>query len=473
MKVLDVPLAVDRASGNQPLQVHAGLRAAILEGRLAAGCRLPSSRALSEQLGIRRNAIVVAYEHLLSDGLIESRIGAGTYVAPRLPARTNVSPVVSIRFEPPRAVPFALGNTGQDNFLLSRLGAAVRHRVVKATAAETGYGDPRGSEALRRQIAIYLAAGRGIACDPSCVMIVSGTQQGLRICLEALLQPGDAVWMEDPGYYVAHRVMAAAKLRLLPVPVDAEGIDIAAGRRLEPAARAVYVTPSHQFPTGVAMSMARRVALLDWARSSGAWVLEDDYDSEFRYGGPPLTALAGLGGSDRVIYFGTFSKTLCAGLRVAYIVLPPEAVERVVRVRTAYDRFPESFISGAIADLMANGILADHTRRMRRRYQAARDTVASVLRSTAGNALKIVTPPQGLHLLAYLPENLPPEAGTSIRAAAKVETILLSETRLVPARQNGFILGFAGYELAELTRAAEALGLAARAFPERTRHHVA
>ncbi|TRA95285.1 MULTISPECIES: PLP-dependent aminotransferase family protein [Rhizobium/Agrobacterium group] len=466
IKVLDIPLALDNTSGNQPLQVHAGLRAAILEGRLTAGCRLPSSRILAEQLGIGRNAIVVAYEHLQSDGLIETRIGAGTFVAPRLPTRTATSPAVSSGFAPPPALPFALGNVARDDFLVSRLGTALRHRVVKATSAEAGYGDPRGLEALRQQIATSLAAGRGIICDPGCVMIVSGTQHGLRICLEALLQPDDAVWVEDPGYSVAHRVITAARLRMTPVPVDGEGIDVAAGRRQDPGARAAYVTPSHQFPTGVVMSMARRVALLDWARASDAWLLEDDYDSEFRYGGMPLTALAGLGGHDRVIYFGTFSKSLFPALRVAYVVLPPTVLDRVVRARSIYDRFPESFISGAIADLMANGILADHTRRMRRRYQAARDTVASVLQSTAGHALKIMVPPQGLHLLAYLPEDLPEDAAAIIRAAAGVETVLLSETRLVPARHNGFILGFSGYELSELTKASEILGRVARAYVE-------
>ena len=462
--VLDVPLGLDRTIGNQSLQVHASLRSAILDGRLVAGLRLPSSRNLADQLGVRRNAIVGAYEHLLSDGLVETRIGDGTYIASRLPTRADPVTVAPFVVAANRRGAFALGQTYSDPVVLRRLASATRRRIASATAAYLGYCDPRGGEALRRQIALHLAASRGIRCDPSCILIVSGTQQGVRLCADALLRSGDRVWMEDPGYPATRHTLAAAGMRLVPVPVDAEGIDVAAGRRRGPSAKAVYVTPSHQFPTGVTPKMERRIALLDWARAARAWVLEDDYDSEFRYGGPPLTALAGIGGADRVIYLGTFSKTLFAGLRLAYLVLPPAAVERVVIARASHDRFPPSLVEGAVADLMADGILAAHVRRMRTRYRIARDAIASTLERAAGGTLRLAIPTQGLHMLAHLPAGLPKDAAAEIRAIAKIESWLLSETRLVQSGPDGFILGFAGHDIAELTAAANRLGQAVQTY---------
>jgi GntR family transcriptional regulator / MocR family aminotransferase len=463
-KALDVPLGLDRTIGNQSLQVHASLRGAILDGRLAAGLRLPSSRSLADQLSVRRNAIVGAYELLLSDGLVEARIGDGTYVASLLPTRANQNtPAPFVVPANPRGA-FALGQTYSDPVVLRRLASATRRRIASATAAHLSYGDPRGGEELRRQIALYLAASRGIRCDASCILIVSGTQQAVRLCADALLRTGDRVWMEDPGYPATCKTLAAAGMRLVPVPVDASGIDVAAGRRLAPSAKAVYVTPSHQFPTGVTMKMERRVALLDWARVSRAWVLEDDYDSEFRYGGPPLTALAGIDGTDRVIYIGTFSKTLFAGLRLAYLVLPPAAVEQVVTARAAHDRFPPSLVEGAVADLMADGILAAHVRRMRTRYRIARDAMSSTLERAARGTLRLVVPTQGLHMLAYLPAGIAKDAAAKIRAMAQIESWLLSETRLAQSGPDGFVLGFAGHDITELTEAANRLGQAVRTY---------
>jgi GntR family transcriptional regulator / MocR family aminotransferase len=441
--------------------VQAALRSAIIDGLLEPGMDLPSSRSLAEQIGVRRNAIVVAYERLLSDGLVEARHGAGTYVATELPAPQMGLPVAKHKIEQPQRRAFALGHTYTDAELLRRLASNVRRRIATAGPDELGYGDPRGSELLRTQIAQHLAVNRGIRCDASCTLIVNGTQHGLRLCTDALLSHGDAVWMEDPGYYAARNTLQAAGKRIVPVPVDAEGIIVAAGQRLNDSAKAAYVTPSHQFPTGVAMSMGRRVALLEWARSSNAWVLEDDYDSEFRYAGPPLTALAGIGG-ERVIYIGTFTKALFAGLRLGYIVVPPAILERVVAARAAHDRFPSRFMQDAVADLMSDGVLAAHTRRMRRRYREARDSVAATLLESAGGALHIAVPKQGLHLLALLPRGLPKDAAMRIRETAVVEAKLLSEMRIARPGADGFILGFSGHDIKELNAAARRLGQAAR-----------
>lgn len=455
----DLPFALDAGIPNQASRVHAALRGAIVDGYLSAGLKLPSSRALSEQWNVPRNAIVAAYEQLLSDGLAEARQGSGTYVAVNLPAAHSAAVPTRLDVESLPSRAFALGRTHVDGGLLRQLGTSVRRHIVAASTDQLGYGDPRGSLQLRTEIARHLAASRGIRCDPGCIMITGGTQQGLRLCVDALLSPGDAIWLEEPGYYAAHGTLRAAGMQLIPVPVDGEGIRVDDGRELAPLARAAYVTPSHQFPTGVTMSMARRVALLDWASAVQAWIIEDDYDSEFRYAGPPLTALAGLGG-ERVIYSGTFSKTLFPSLRLAYLVLPRAVAEQVIKARSAADRFPPAFLSDAVAELMSNGALAAHLRRARLRYRQAREIVASALEHASRGRLRIAVPPQGLHMVAYLPAGLPTDAGARIRRMAAVETRLLSETSLSPSSMEGFILGFSGHDSRELIAAAGRLGRA-------------
>lgn len=460
--ILDLPLRLAGGAGNQAERVHADLRAAILGGKLAAGFRLPSSRALADQLGVRRNAVLAAYELLQLDGLVEARRGSGTYVCASLPgARAVTTGKPSFALSPP-PLPFALGHIWTDREMLKRLATVLRRRILRADPADLGYGDPRGSEALRRQIAAHLAASRGVDCDPDCVVIAPGVHQALRMCAEALLRPGDAVWFEDPGYVAARKTLEASGLSLVAAPVDAEGLDLEAARAREPRPKAVYVTPSHQFPTAVTMSMRRRVALLGWARETGAWIFEDDYDSEFRYGGAPLTALAGIGGRDRVVYLGTFSKTLFPGLRLAYLVLPSAAVGPVLAARATLDRFPPGFLAGAVADLMAEGALSAHTRRLRSRSRAARDVVVEALGRSAGGALRLVAPAQGLHLVALLDERAPPSAASLIRERAGVQALLISETRMRGGGPDGFVLGFAGYEEGELVAAAQRLGAGAR-----------
>jgi len=295
-------------------------------------------------------------------------------------------------------------------------------------------------------------------------VLVSGTQHGLQLCLGVVLRPGDTAWMEDPGYPAARKALEAAGARLVPVPVDGHGLMVDEGRRRAPGARIAYVTPSHQFPTGVAMRMDRRIALLNWARDADAWVLEDDYDSEFRYGGPPLTALAGIDAARRVIYFGTFSKVLFPGLRLGYVVLPPPFLEPFLAARAASDRFPPSLLEGALADLIAAGDFSAHIRRMRGRYRAARDAVADTLAAHADGALQVTVPDQGLHLVAHLLPDPSPGAAARIRDAARVQAWLLSETRLEPGPSDGFVLGFSGHEIGALRDGAKRLAKTAAAF---------
>ena len=464
-RVLDLPVELDWDVRNQGSRVHSALRSAILDGRLQAGMQLPSSRSLAEQLGVRRNAVVAAYEHLVGDGLLEARHGAGTYVsryiqAPADPAAPD-APSLALDFAPPRRRAFALGHTFVEDDILRRLGGYLRHHVLTAGVEEIGYGDPRGSAHLREQIAQHLAVHRGVRCDPACIVVTSGTQNALRLCIDALLRPGDPVWMEDPGYYATHVTMRATGLDLVPVPVDDEGLDVTAGIAANEKARAAYVTPSHQFPTGVTMSMRRRVALIEWARASKSWIFEDDYDSEYRFAGPPLTALAGIG-AECVIYIGTFTKILFAGLRLAYMVLPPEIVPRVLTARASLDRFPPRFMQDAVAGVLADGSLARHTRRMRTRYREARDVVVTTLEEAAGGALSFYGPAQGLHIAARLPEDVSTEMAVGLRERADIDAKLLSETQLTPGGPEGFIVGYSGHPLPELRAAARRLGQAAR-----------
>ena len=454
MKTLDLPLALGGAGG-QAAQIEAALRAAIRDGRLAAGMRLPSSRSLALQWRVSRNAVVQAFESLQSDGLLQARWGAGTYVSPQLPPR----PVAAGKppapdWSPAPRRPFALGATLTRPRLLRPLAQAVRR--WSAEPGLLGYGDPRGSAALRQEIARHLAANRGLPADPEHIVIVNGVQAALRLCAEALLPRGSGIWFEEPGYPVARRTLEAAGLRPCPVPVDGEGLDVAAAIASAPRASAVYVTPSHQFPMGVTLSMARRAALLQWARQHQAWIFEDDYDSEFRYAGQPLTALAGIDGAERVIYIGTFSKTLFPGLRLAYMAVPPAALARVLQARAAHDRFSSTVLQEAVARFMANGEYAAHIRRMRKHYQACRDLLAQTL----APVLDIRSPAQGLHLLAMLPAGMGAAQARALLDTAQVQAWLLSDVSPAPAR-DALILGFSGYELPELRAAAQRLRAAA------------
>ncbi|MCF3641514.1 PLP-dependent aminotransferase family protein, partial [Rhizobium sp. TRM95111] len=372
-------------AGARTPALYDAVRRLIETGAVVPGAKLPPTRALAERLGMSRVSVVAAFERLIADGFAVARVGAGTFVGaavPRVGPHGGPEPAA-----PPPAVmplPGTLGVATADGRSLARLRTLLSRHLARPDADHFHYGDPRGRAELRQAIAAYLRAARGVRCDAEQIVVTAGTQQGLDLFLRAALRPGDGAWIEDPCYPSARAAFLGNGIRLRGVPVDADGLDPAAGAALMPEARAVYVTPSHQFPLGVAMSMRRRLALIDWARSNDAFIVEDDYDSEFRYAGPPLTALQGLDDAGRVVYLGTFSKVLLPGLRMGYAVLPEALVDAVVGLRARSDRFPPTFGQGAITDFIRKGHLAAHLRRARRRAAAARDALVEGLAGAPG-----------------------------------------------------------------------------------------
>jgi GntR family transcriptional regulator/MocR family aminotransferase len=460
---------VERADAT-PLfrQIYGQIRAAILASRLQPGVKLPSTRALAAELGVARASVVQAYEQLLAEGYATGRIGAGTFISSDLPTAPDGAPRAK-RIPgngPPRRAPYAPARSfphyaaamvdGEARpFNTGRLLADARtidiwRRLTQRAfrtfgPAHLGYSDARGLAELRQAIADYLPAARAVRCDPDQILVTAGTQHAIDLAIRVLLAPGDPVWVEDPGYPLTHGALRAAGLTLHPIPVDAQGIDVAHGIRTAPRARAVFVTPSHQFPLGVVLSMTRRLELLAWARDTGAWIVEDDYQSEFRYGGRPLAALQGLDDAERVIYVGTLNKVLFPGLRLGYAVVPHAVLNDFVAARYLADRQPATPSQVVVTALMQEGYFAAHIRRMRLLYREQRDTLVGSLARHGGNALTAVAPDQGMHLVAHLRDGLSDvalerrlhEQGLIVRA--------LSPMYAKAAPRAGFLLGFTGF----------------------------
>jgi GntR family transcriptional regulator/MocR family aminotransferase len=362
----------------------------------------------------------------------------------------------------------ALGCTHIDGRALRRFRSFAGRRMRAFGAEHLHYGDPRGSRELRAAIADHLLSARGLRCDPEQIMLTTGTQHGLQIVLSAILKPQDRVWCEDPGYPAARRVIEHCDGKPAFVPVDQSGVIVARGRAAAPDARAAYVTPSHQFPLGMQMSMPRRLALLDWAKDASAWVLEDDYDSEFRYDGAPLLSLAGIDHLQRVIYFGTFAKTLFPGLRIGYCAVPETLLAAVTRARAAIDRFPSTLMEGAIADMLNSGAFSANLRKVRGIYRDARDALAQTLLQASDGRLKVPVPSQGLHLVARFDAAVDARVAARAKAQAGVDGWLLADTCFRIRPMAGYVLGFAGHPLDQLVDGATRLAKASlAALPKR------
>lgn len=467
-------LGLDRES-EAPLlrQLYLELRRAVLAGVLPPGARLPATRALAQQLGVARNTVVAAYDQLLAEGFIEGRTGAGSYVSRDLPEGLEARPLPSAPPRPPSApipnmaqpgtAPFNTGRTAWDERTARIWRQLTLRRLQTPDPAMLGYGDPQGARPLRAAIAAYLGAARAVRCTPEQVVVTSGAQQAIGLVLRVLLGSGDAAWIEDPAYPAVRAAMVAAGARIIPVPVDGQGLVVGAGVAAAPAARLAYVTPSSQYPLGVTLSMARRMELLAWARAARAWVIEDDYDSEFRYSGRPLASLQGIDEGGRVIYIGTFSKVLFPGLRLGYAVLPQELLEPVLAARLLADWHPATLQEGVVTDFLAEGHFAQHLRRMRQRYRIARDALVEALQRECGEALSVEAPDQGMKLIARLRPGL---SDTEVAAAAAARGVIaraVSPMYLGALPVQGLMLGFSGHEPGALRWAAKSLGACFRA----------
>jgi GntR family transcriptional regulator / MocR family aminotransferase len=446
-----------------PHRLYQALCHAIVEGIVKPGEPLPPSRTLAAQTGFHRNAVTSAYERLIADGFAVATVGSGTFVAARIPARADSTRKTKIVIEAPQQGMFALGCTHIDDRAVQRFRSFAGRRLRAFGTEHLRYGDPRGSRELRAAIADHLLSARGLRCDPDQIMLASGTQHLLRIVLSAILKPGDQVWCEDPGYPAARRAIEHCGHRPVAVPVDQFGLRVVKGRALAPNARAAYVTPSHQFPLGVQMSMTRRLELLDWAKDADALVFEDDYDSEFRYDGAPLLSLAGIDHLRRVIYMGTFAKTLFPGLRIGYCALPERLIGPVTSARAAFDRFPGTLLEGAVADMLNSGAFAANLRKVRGLYREARDVLAATLSTASDGRLSVPMPSQGLHLVARFAPSTAPLVAAQAKAAAGIEGWLLAETYSRATPLPGFVLGFSGHPIPQLIAAAERLAKASLA----------
>src|SRR6266508_214651 len=478
-------------------QLYESWRDAILSGRFAAGARLPSTRALAAELAISRNTVLEAYAQLMAEGYVEGQIGSGTYVAhalpddllyagaaseqpsvnahqptPPLPSRslsrrgallasTPVSPPrrptpngAEIPLAPgpaPRAlISFRPGQPAIDAFPYDTWARIANRHWRHPPRGLAAYGDPAGYAPLREMIAAYLRAARAIDCDAGQVIVVSGSQQALDLAARVLLDEGDPAWIEDPGYLGARGALIGAGARIVPVPVDHEGLDVTAGAARCPDARLAYVSPSHQYPLGVTMSLARRLALLEWAARAGAWVLEDDYDSEYRYAGRPLAALQGLDRHRRVIYIGTFSKVLFPALRLGYMVVPLDLVDAFVAARALADRHSSSLDQAVLADFIAEGHFTRHIRRMRALYAARHAALVEAVERDLAGLITVIPAEAGMHLVGWLPEGAEDRAAAEQATAHGVDTVALSLYALEPPRRGGLLLGYTALDEAQI-----------------------
>jgi GntR family transcriptional regulator/MocR family aminotransferase len=440
--------------GPRTRELYAAIRRLIETGLAPPGAKLPTTRDLARRLGVSRASAVAAFEMLVSDGFVEARVGAGTYVASLVPAVSARAGGQEDVLQPAMPLPCDLGVASRDDRTMRIFRNLLSRSLTRPGPEHFHYGDARSGTHLRQAIATYLRVARGVRCDADQIIVTAGTLHGLDLVVRAVMRPGDAVWIEDPCYPIARATLEGNGARVVGIPVDDEGLDAARGEMLCPRARIVYVTPSHQFPLGVTMTMRRRLALIDWARRSDAWIIEDDYDSEFRYAGPPLTALQGVDGSERVAYLGTFSKVLFPGIRLGYAVVPKPLLQTVLRLRMQSDRQPPTLAQGAIADLLNEGHFAAHLRRVRRRVQAGRDVLVAGLRAHCAERLQVTVPEQGLHMVARLAADIADTELSSALREAGIGARALSPMYLAAPPQQGLVLGFSGFSDAELAAAA-------------------
>lgn len=466
-------VGLDRASATPLyLQLDRQIRRAVLSGALERGDRLPATRQLALDLGVSRMTVQSTYDQLIAEGFLTATTGSGTFVA-EIPVETLPvsSPPSSQRRHHPEE---RLSRRGRE---ISRTGATTRVGMTKpfrpgVPAADLfplrawsrlcasaltgmgrelfGYGPVGGYPPLRKAIAAHLATARGVNCDPGQVIVTSGAQQAFALSALALLDRGDVAWGEHPGHTAGRDVLTALGATVIPIPIDSEGLDLNAGRAIEENPKLIFVTPSHQHPLGITMSLRRRLELLKFAEDCRAWVLEDDYDSEFRYSGRPLPALQGLDKAARVIYTGSFSKVLYPSLRLGYLVVPPDLVDTFMATQTLLSHGSSYLPQVALSRFMEDGGFATHIRKMRVAYGERQSLLIDSLRRHVSGLLEVQPSQAGMHLLAWLPDGMDDMTTSRNLWAAEVETVPLSIYCSVPYPRQGLLLGFTGVRPAEI-----------------------
>lgn len=467
-------------------QLYEWFRRAIHTGQLRPGQRVPSTRSLAAELMVSRIPVSSAYEQLHAEGYFETFVGAGTCVASAIPediikpgtgkisgasrqasrgkSLRNISSRVALMRTPTQTwsnklVPFRVSLPALEHFPTRVWSQLLNRHARKPTRQSMAYGDAKGYAPLREAIAEYLGAARAVRCEPSQILITTGSQQGLQLSAQALLESKDRVWVEEPGYPGARQALLMAGAKLVPVPVDDEGLDVAEGIRRARNARAVYITPSHQYPLGVTMTAARRMLLLQWAMRSGAWIIEDDYDSEYRLGGRPIASLQGLDTDERVIYVGTFSKVMFPALRLGYVVVPRDLVDAFSTMRDASDQFSSTLYQTVMTDFIREGHFARHIRRMRMLYIERRKALVEALQKRIGEKLEVIGAEAGMHLVALLPVGVSDVAISKRAAEMGISAMPLSSCYAKAPLRGGLVLGYGGTDASQIQNAVPRLGM--------------
>jgi GntR family transcriptional regulator / MocR family aminotransferase len=474
-----MPLVIPLSKHAGPLyrQVYMGLRHAILSGTFSGGQKLPSTRDVAEQLGISRTVVVLAYDQLLAEGFAEGRTGSGTYVSSGVGVNRSVPSKdsaqvrlsrfglsaaaawhemsFSMRRPPPLPYDFAYGGSDLETFPFAAWRRILQRCARKAPASKLGYGPASGNLDLRDAICSHVRRSRAVACDPSQVIVVNGSQQALDLIVRVLIERGDGVAIEDPGYQGTREVLRAAGARVFPVAVDRDGLN---PRKLPASARLAFVTPSHQFPTGVILSLARRLTLLDWAKRKRAVIVEDDYDGEFHYEGQPLESLQGLDREGRVIYVGTFSRTVFPALRIGYLIAPKGLVQAFMAAKWLSDRHTATLEQQTLAEFISTGIYERYLRRVRRRNAQRRRVLLEGIQKQLGDRVEVTGDGAGAHVVLWPRQRVAEQTVIRNAATRGVSVYGISPYCLKPPSQTGILLGYSRMREKEIQEGLRRLG---------------
>lgn len=478
-------------------QIYDTIRRSILSGEFHPGKQLPASRHLAKQLSVSRMTVLSAFDQLLAEGYLEAKTGAGTFVARHLPEEFLQTALISkqkidaktlprqlplsrygknvlresrtvLQFnQPTPPVPFQHGIPAIDEFPFDVWTKIANKKYRMLERQSFGYGQPAGFRALRESIAAHLKSVRGVVCASEQVIITIGAQQALDLIGRIFLEPKTKVLIENPGYFGVQQIFSSFDAKFVPVPVDEEGFNLAGAVKQSRNARLAFVTPSHQFPLGVTMSLPRRLQLLEWAKKNDCWIIEDDYDSEFRYEGRPLPSLQGLDRDGRVLYIGTFSKTLFPALKLGCLVVPTDLIE-IFTAASALSGAQSPLIDQAtLAEFIAEGHFGRHIRRMRRLYSERQEILVSEIKRHLAGKLEVEKSTSGMHVIGWLPEGVDDKFIARQAALSGVKTAAVSAHSLTKLERGGLILGYTAVNEKQIKRGVRQLAKAMERLTEK------